>query len=75
MTERLKKLRNLLSGSVLRVAGAVRSQAESTAVTLAFVGGLGAVAAGVGLVYLPAGLIVGGLLSSACAGMYAKGRL
>lgn len=45
---------------------------ESLLLTLTFLAGVAAVAVGAGLVYLPAGLIVGGLLAVLCAAGYAR---
>lgn len=47
--------------------------AKRTLPGFAFVLGLAAVAVGAGLVYTPAGLIVGGLLLAGCAWLYARG--
>jgi hypothetical protein len=45
---------------------------ESAALTAAYTGGLAAIAAGTALVYVPAGVIVGGLLAAGSAVMYAR---
>jgi len=65
---RRARLRRLLS----RIGR--RPVLESAATTLAFLTGLGLVAWGTALVFLPAGLIVGGLQLTAGAVLYARGR-
>lgn len=47
---------------------------ESAATTLAFLAGLALVAAGCALIFLPAGLIVGGAQLTVGAVLYARGR-
>lgn len=49
-----------------------RALSESALVTAAFVGGLALCAVGVGLIYLPAGLIVGGLELAGAAAAYER---
>lgn len=56
-----------------KLAAALRS--ESVLVTAAYVGGLGLLALGVALIYLPAGLIVAGLTSAATSVLYARNSL
>jgi len=51
-----------------------RAVLESGITTLAFLVGLAMVAGGCALVYLPAGLIVGGLQLTAGSMLYARGR-
>lgn len=45
---------------------------EAAAVTAGFFGGLVVLAIGVGLIYLPAGLIAGGLLVAGCSAALAR---
>lgn len=47
---------------------------EDSLLTSAYVGGLAVAATGVALIFLPAGLIAGGLASAASAVLYARGR-
>jgi uncharacterized membrane-anchored protein YitT (DUF2179 family) len=47
---------------------------EASLLTLAYIGGLGLLAFGVAMIFVPAGLIVGGGASVASAVLYARGR-
>lgn len=51
-----------------------RSRAEAAATTTGFFGGLLIAAIGVGMVYLPAGLIVGGLFAAGLAALLARSQ-
>jgi hypothetical protein len=57
--------------SPLKVLSALKR--ESVLVTAAFLLGAAAVPAGVGMIYLPAGLIVGGLLDLSFVLLYVRG--
>jgi uncharacterized membrane protein YgdD (TMEM256/DUF423 family) len=50
-----------------------RTAIEGTVATAAFLAGLALVAFGVALIYLPAGLIVGGVELAAGAALFARG--
>ena len=56
---------------VTKTAASLRR--ESVLVTVAFLLGAAAVPAGVGMIYLPAGLIVGGLLDLSFVLLYVRG--
>lgn len=65
-------MRRLSPLPMLRRIGAFAVR-ESTAVSVSFFAGLGLTAVGVGMIYLPAGLITAGLELTAGSALYARG--
>lgn len=59
---------------ISRALRAHRKSIEGAAASLAFLAGLALVAGGVAMIYLPAGLIVGGVELAAGAALFARGE-
>jgi hypothetical protein len=76
---RLRDILRRAAGAIApaRLVGALRRHGEGirgALASLAFLAGLGLIAFGVGMISVPAGLIVAGVEISAAAALYARGE-